>query len=110
MKNLTSFQKVKFILIVVFFLYQFATVFISFKIVDLDFQIMKKMVKFMPYARTFTVSGMLLLVTIVILYIWEVRRFRAKNNGLEKDVQYLKSRLHELESGLNMEADKGEQQ
>lgn len=108
MKNLSPFQKTKLIIIGVFLLYHFALIFISFKIVDLDFQIMKKMVKFMPYMRTFTLLGMLLLLTILALHYWEIRKSRIRNNGLEKDVQYLKSRLYELEAGLNRETDKGE--
>ncbi|MFC2125417.1 hypothetical protein ACFLU5_11465 [Bacteroidota bacterium] len=71
---------------------------------------MKKMIKFMPYMRSITVLGMLLLITLVLLYYWEVRRSRMRNQELEKDAQYLKSRLYELESGLNTEADKGEKQ
>lgn len=108
MKNLSPFQRTKLVIIGLFFLYHLAMVFISFKIVDLDFQIMKKMVKFMPYMRTFTLLGMLLLIAILVLYFWEVRKSRLRNNELEKDVQYLKSRLYELEADLNKEADKGE--
>ena len=110
MKNLTLFQKTKLIVIGLIFIYHITSVFISFKIVELDFQIMKKMVKFMPYMRSVTLLGMLLLITLVVLFYWELRRGRMKNLELEKDAQYLKSRLYELESGLNTEADKGEKQ
>ena len=100
-------QKVKLAVIGIFLIYHSVSVFISFRIVELDFQIMKKMVTFMPYFRAITLLGMLLLIILVILYSWEVRKSTKKNQDLEKDVQYLKSRLVELESGLNTEADKG---
>ena len=110
MRNLTLFQKIKLSVIGLIFIYHTTAVFVSFKIVELDFQIMKKMVKFMPYMRIVTVLGMLLLITLVVLFYWELRKSRIKNLELEKDAQYLKSRLYELESGLNAEADKGENQ
>jgi len=108
MKSLTLQQKMSFIILGVFFIYHFIMTFISFKIVELDFQIMKKMVKFMPYMRSITLLGMLLVITLGILIYLDVKKSREKSLQKENDVQYLKSRLFELESGLNTEADRGE--
>lgn len=108
MRNHTLLQKFYLVVMGFLFLYHSTAVVISIKIVELDFQMMKKMVKFMSYMRLTTLMGMLLLIILIILYYLEVRKSRMKNQDLENDVQYLKSRLHELESGLNTEADKGE--
>ena len=64
----------------------------------------------MPYMRSITLLGMILIITLGILIYLDVRKSRKKSLEQENDVQYLKSRLFELESGLNTEADKGEKQ
>ena len=95
LKNLTTFQKVKYGIILLYFALNLTFLILSLNMSTDNLKLMIKMGKYSYYMRYFALLAMALFFTIVAMYYSELRSLKRRNAQADEEITRLKSKLYD---------------
>jgi uncharacterized membrane protein (UPF0182 family) len=97
MKNISGYQKAKYIIITAFFVVNFILLIISFRmnIDDLRFSI--KIARYIPYMKYIVLLNIILVVSILTMFYSEILKIKNNNKANEEELVRIKSKLYDIE-------------
>ena len=95
LKNLTTFQKIKYGIIILYFAFNLAILIFSMNLSTDNLKLMIKMGKYSHYMRYFALLNLGLFFTIVGMYYTEIRSLKKKRQMDEEEITRLKSKLYD---------------
>ncbi len=96
-QGLNRFQKIKYAVVVIYFVLNALLLILSFKMNIDDLKFLVKMARYIPYFRYIASANILLITIILSMYYLEIRRLKIINRSSEQKVDKIKSRLYDLE-------------
>jgi hypothetical protein len=96
-QGLSGFRKIKIFIILVFFILNGLLLILSFQMNVDDLKLLVRMARYIPYFRYVASANMVLIIIVLAMYYFELKKLRKKNLAAEKEVVNIKSRLYDLE-------------
>ena len=101
MKNLSGYQKAKYIIIASYFVVNLLLLVISFRmnIEDLRFSI--KVARYIPYMKYIIFLNIILVVSILIMFYSEIQKIKNNSKANGEELTKIKSKLYDIEEKKN---------
>jgi len=96
-KNLSDFQKVIFIIITLFFVFNLSLLITSLLMDANDLKQMVKMARYLSYMKYVVIINMVLFIIILMMYYYEIKKLRKISRQFDEDNNRLKSVLNDVE-------------
>ena len=99
LKSLSTFQKIKYGIIILYFVLNLAFLILSFNMSTDNLKMMIKMGRYSNYMRYFAILAMGLFFTVVSMYYVELKGLKRKRELDETEITKLKSKLYDQGKG-----------
>ena len=96
-RGLSRFQRIKYSVIVVYFILNAFLMILSFQMNIDDLKFLVKMARYIPYFRYIASANILLIIIVLSMYYLEIRKLKKINKNTAQKVDKIKSRLFDLE-------------
>lgn len=96
-KNLSGYQKAKYIIIAAYFVVNLILLIISFRmnIDDLRFSI--KVARYIPYMKYIIILNIIMIVSILIMFYYEILKIKNNYKTHGEELARIKSKLYDIE-------------
>jgi hypothetical protein len=96
-QGLRRFGKIRTGIILVYFILNGLLLILSFQMNVDDLKFLVRMARYIPYFRYIASANMLLIIIVLTMYYFELKKLNKRNKAAEQEVINIKSRLYDLE-------------
>jgi hypothetical protein len=97
-QRLNRFQKLKTIVILIYFILNAFLLILAFQMDINDLKFLVRVARYIPYFRYIASANMLLIIIVISMHYIQLRKLIRRNREAEQEVVNIKSRLFDMEN------------